>query len=151
MTIFPIITVLVTVAVCLRMNLTRLRSTTEERMLKIFGCSRMMPWRGIGVHAMFNWEQCDRIGRFLQVFATNCLTNVAQIFWWLLGLFLIMSLLRKNVWLLFWAIFEGNLAAFYSIIWSHWLVTSSLCQSECECTRCVAQIVNKSRAVELTF
>ena len=41
--------------------------------------------------------QCDQIGRFLQTLGNKLsLTKVAQIFWWLFGLFLIMSLLCKK-------------------------------------------------------
>ena len=41
------------------------------------------------------WPDC---AIFYNFFATNCLTKVAQIFWWIFGLFQIMSLLcKKNV------------------------------------------------------
>ena len=59
-----------------------------------------------------------RLGHFYKFFATNCIRKVAQIFWWLFGLFLIMSLLSKKCVVIFWAI-GGNYATFYSIIWSH--------------------------------
>ena len=42
-----------------------------------------------------------RLCNFYKFLATNCLTKVAQIIWCLYGLFLIMSLLCKSVWLLF--------------------------------------------------
>ena len=41
---------------------------------------------------------------FCKFLATNCLAKVVQIFWWLFGLFLIMSLLFKKWVATFWAI-----------------------------------------------
>ena len=49
-----------------------------------------------------------RLGEFYKFLATNCLTKVPQIFLWLFGLFLIMSLLCKKCVATFWSIFEGN-------------------------------------------
>ena len=55
--------------------------------------------------SVLNYAQCDQIGRFLQVLATNCLSKVPKI---LFGLFLIMSVICKKYVASFWAIFEGN-------------------------------------------
>ena len=38
---------------------------------------------------------------FYKYLATNCLIEVAQIFWWFVGLFHLMALLWKSMWLLF--------------------------------------------------
>ena len=37
-------------------------------------------------------DQCDQIGRFLNFLVTNFLTKVAQLFWYIFGLFLIIKL-----------------------------------------------------------
>ena len=42
-----------------------------------------------------------RLGDSYKFLVTNCLIKVAQIFWWLFGLFLIMALSSKSGWLLF--------------------------------------------------
>ena len=53
-----------------------------------------------------------RLGDFYKFLATNCLTKVAQMCWWLFGLFLIMSLFSKKCVATFWAIFGGKLDNF---------------------------------------
>ena len=59
-----------------------------------------------------------RLVDFYKILAANCLTKVAQIFWSLLGLFLIVSLLCKSIWLLFGQFWGEIRQIFYSIIWS---------------------------------
>ena len=49
-----------------------------------------------------------RLGNFFKFLAKNCLTRVAQIFWWHFGLFSIMSLLCKKCVATFWTIYEWN-------------------------------------------
>ena len=53
-----------------------------------------------------------RLGDFCKFLATNWLTKVAQIFWWLFGLILIMSLLCKKCVATFGAIFGEKLGNF---------------------------------------
>ena len=60
-----------------------------------------------------------RLGDFYNFLATKNLTKVAQIFWWLFGLFLIMSLICKKYVATFWAIFWWKLGNFLF----HYLVT----------------------------
>ena len=49
-------------------------------------------------------NQCDQIGDFLSFLVTNFLKKLAQILWYLLGLFLIIQLSRINYLATFWAI-----------------------------------------------
>ena len=54
-----------------------------------------------------------RLGDFYKFLGTNCLKKVAQIIWWLFGLFLIMSLLCKTLRLLF-VQFLGKIGLLFS-------------------------------------
>ena len=57
------------------------------------------------IHLLLGKEQCDQIGRFLQVLGSKLCHKIVQICWWLFGLFLILSLLFKKFAATFWAIF----------------------------------------------